>query len=297
MPGESLHPSGESRQLWTVWLTIKTGMLPRETRFTIFYSEDEAKEFMASNAVGSEIKEAWQVPGELSDPLKVHYTDIIDSKSSVGFRSYGDLDSPLAFETLEAADIYLGQGLTQQVIDFIGELRADELRRQFGQNWRAAGAFEYCLMNLPRSSAAYVAAAYQYHYYVAENDFAAGYYWRDLEVIALGVESAASDVKAMRKNAGDKGTKASRDARKRRMHRLLDAMETVCTRNPDVKNPSVISEIALAECKKAEPQLWKNGAGQIKQYLVEIRVGDAGEALQARYASLFPAKPPKRLRP
>jgi hypothetical protein len=41
-----------------------------------------------------------------------------------------------------------------------------------------------------------------------------------------------------------------------------------------------------------DPALWSQGAGQVEEYLGEIRRGEAGEQMLARYLAMFPAPKP-----
>jgi hypothetical protein len=54
-------------------------------------------------------------------------------------------------------------------------------------------------------------------------------------------------------------------------------------------------QLALETAEESDPYLWRQGKGQVQEYLGEIRRGEAGDAMKARYFALFPAKPPKQL--
>ena len=151
-------------------------------------------------------------------------------------------------------------------------------------------------MPVSASEAAYVAAAYQYHFYITNDDFSAGYLWRDLEVLVCGVEAAAQSLSDMRKKASDAGGKRSAKARELRRADLMDELERVAERNPEISalGPELVSRVALKNCISRNLSIWRQGKGQIEEYLGELRRGEAGPEMQSRFLALFPAKPPKR---
>jgi len=225
------------------------------------------------------------------------FREMIDRGKAPGAGHAGDADSPLAFDVLDDAGITKGAGVSQKVRDFLGRQRLGYLKNRFGENWRTAAAYEYCWLNLDSSSPAYVAAAYQFHWYITGDDFAAGYLWRDLECLVHGVESAAVKSFEMRKKAGASGSKKSAKAREARRCSLMRSMEQVAERNPDVVKlgAKIVADLALTSCINDEPVLWAQGQGQVDEYLGEMRRGEAGEDLQSRFFAMFPPKPLRRL--
>lgn len=100
----------------------------------------------------------------------------------------------------------------------------------------------------------------------------------------------------VREKAGASGGKSSKGNREARVADLLSGLENFVTRNPDIDtdDPNAVAKFAVKILAKANPKLWSEGKGQIDQYLGELRRGEAGADLQARYLALFPPKPPKR---
>ncbi len=189
-----------------------------------------------------------------------------------------------------------GLHVSRKVLDYLGKQRVGALKTRFGENWEAVAEFEYCWQEMPQSSAAFRAAACRYHYFISGNEFAAGYLSRDLEVLVHGVEEEATKAIEMRKKAGEAGSRTSAKAREARRSALLAAMEDVAQRNPDVVKlgEEALASLALSQSTEAESGLWRQGKGQAKEYVGEIRRGEAGEEMQARYRTLFGGKPPKR---
>lgn len=297
-PGDALFPSKvfaeneEPGDVWLVSVQMRTGLLRESTRLFYCYSEEEANDKAAHYAIGSEVDD-WSEPEILKseENRRAILQSIFDSGVSPGTGAAGDEHSPLAISILEEAGVYDGNQVSQTVLDYLGEQRVDHLTSRHGENWQVAAAFEYCFISLPPSSPASIAAVYQYHQYVSGDEFAAGYYWRDLEFAAAGVEAEAVKALETRKKAGEKGREASSKARTRRIASLLTGIETTARRNPDiVKLPKALVALGLEEATKADPKLWKQGRGQIDEYLGEMRRGEAGKEVQARYLALLPVR-------
>lgn len=301
--GEAFHPNLEglgmdaADEIWTVWIATRAGLLPPANHSVICYTQEAADEYVARHPVGSQIPDGQQRFLALTEDLRNYFEKVIDEwPSGPGPFSAGDGDLFLPMEVLEKAGIRNGIEEPQKVTDFLGKKRVDMLKNTHGDNWCAAAVFEYCLFNLPHTSPAYIAAACEYHYYITGDEFSAGYLLRDLECLSMGVESEAAKAISMRKKAGAEGSKKSTQARERRRANLMDNMEAVAARNPDLSKlgPDVIAALALEICCEADPNLWSQGGGQIDEYLGEIRRGEAGPEMQDRFRAIFPMKPPKR---
>ena len=259
---------------------------------TILHSEQDASDFLAPSC-------AWDLHLETNwlrtDPaVRKWIREMIDASVIVDAGRGGDSDSPLAFDVLlEAGVLEPGYQISRRALEFLGRRRIASLKRRFEENWSVAAEYEYCFLNFPRSSPAYVAAVYRYHYYITGNDFAAGYLWRDLECLVHGVETAAIATILMRQKAGEKGRARSTAARAARRAALIDTMEEVAKRNPDMVRvgAAAFAQLAVNACSEADPGLWSQGRGQVDEYLGEISRGEAGADLQTRYAAIFGISP------
>ncbi len=89
------------------------------------------------------------------------------------------------------------------------------------------------------------------------------------------------------------GGKASTEKRMKRMTSLVDCIERLAADNPAVVKfgPQQVARVACEEAVANDPALWSQGAGQVEEYLGQIRRGEAGDELKARYFALFPAQP------
>lgn len=286
-------PEGEKpEEIWWVWLTTRSGLLPERISHRLCHSEVEAQSCVSRHPVGSELSHDVGWPG-FEDKRHQYIRDMVDSGEALGVGNAGDRESPLAFDVLDKAGVTeFYSGLSPAARNYLGKRRIGELKARFGENWTSAAAFEYCSLTLSPSSPAYVAAAYQFHYYITHDDFTAGYLWRDLECLVHGVESAAIKSLEMRRKAGAKGSAKSAASRAARRNALIAAMESTAKRNPDIAKlgPKAMAELALPVCIENNPSIWSQGRGQVEEYLGEIRRGEAGDELQARYLVIFPPK-------
>jgi hypothetical protein len=265
------------------------------------FSEEEAQAYQDKYPIGAEISDQLWSKQENRRLLRICMEPglCMEPGSSLIGVSAGDCEAPLALHVLGDAGIYQERygPLSSEVINNLGHERVAELKDTYGENWNIAAAFEYCWVELPHSSPAFVAASYQYHYYITQDDFSAGYHWRDLEVLVDEVEETAAKVIETRKRAGESGSKKSAQAREARRNGLMGALEAVVERNLDAMRlgQDSLVQLALETAEESDPYLWRQGKGQVQEYLGEIRRGEAGDAMKARYFALFPAKPPKQL--
>ncbi|MFK7877984.1 MAG: hypothetical protein AB8B71_19795 [Paracoccaceae bacterium] len=281
--------------VWLVRVSTRTGFSPVENHESSYVlSETKAQEVAANFPVGS----------ETDHPIKTLFMDnphfmqglpqLIDAGFLGRLGSAGDEESPLAFEVLEEAGLCFGHSqISEDVLAAMDVTRVEQVKSKFGDNWSVALLFEYCWRNLPHSSPAYLAAAYQFHHYITQDDFSAGYHWRDMELAISGVEAEASKALEMRRNAGAKGSESSARARKERVKAVMAAIEHVAQRNPDIAaalGPKSLLAVAIPKAVDANPSLWVQGQGQAEEYLGEIQRGEAGEGLQSRYLRIFPKK-------
>lgn len=300
-PGDPMYPGwapeDDQKDAWVVWITTRSGLLPATLGMKIFKSKADAEDFVAEFPVGKEIPQNVKWIGQEERRLG-HIRDSINRKD-VPRAGTGDEDSPLAFGVLIDAGLETWRsGVSPLVRDSLGRRRIGELKNTFGENWTVAAVFEYCWINLPPSSPAYIAALYKFHWYITQDEFAAGYLWRDLEMLIHGVESAAVTSMERAKRAGAAGSERSAQNRQKRQLALIAEMERFAARNPDMVKlgPDAVVSLVIEACAEKEPTLWRQGRGQVNEYLGEIRRGEAGEELRARFEALFGVKPPKRLR-
>lgn len=291
-----MFPDGEKLPVWLVWLTTRTGMTPESHSAMTFLSEEEALAFKSRNQVGRELSGFDDAISSDLDNLREYVENQMDSGAGKFLLGPGPDDSPLHLDVLNEAGVKVSYRTSPKVLEYLGDKRIKKLKSLHAENWTCAAEFEYCWLNFPHTSLAYIAAAYQFHYYIIQDDFASGYLLRDLEMLSMGVEAEAIKSFSMRKKAGEAGSKKSAEARSRRVTSLIGNMETIVERNPDISQLGceAVAKLALDLCIKNEPRLWVQGRGQLNEYLGEIRRGEAGVEVKERFQVLFPSKPPRR---
>lgn len=287
-PEEAFKGKEQPEKVWLVRFRIQEGLLPETTIWTYQYSQKEADDMAAKHPVGSEY------PGYF--PFKsIEFDDWV--KSGFFPISAGSDDLYLPWKVLWDAGITdNGLHTSQKVLDSLGSERVQKLKELYEDNWSVVAEFEYCFRQLSHSSPAYLAAAARFCYYILADDFKAGYLLRDLEVLVHGVEAEATKAIEKGKKAGASGSKKSKQARESRRNLLFAKIETLAERSPDILKfgADAVAKLALQECIEESPVMWRQGAGQVAEYLGEIRRGEAGSELQKRYQALFGSKPPKR---
>lgn len=292
-PNKALIDDETISEVWQVWIQTRSGFLPEVSSVNYYLSEAEALAATEQHQLGATIDDI----AVSSGPLKKWSREYLEKTGHLNFiAAAGDGDLYLPWEVLKTSGLTDARGVypSKLVIDFLGPEKTDDLQERYVGNWISVAVFQYCWMNLPHSSPAYVAAACNYNFFVANDDFSAGYLLRDLEILVYGVEAEATKAMEMRKKAGEKGKEASSKARTSRIASLLDGMEKVALRNPDICALGVksLATLGLKEAERENPSLWAQGRGQAEEYLGEIRRGEAGKGFQSRYHALFPKKPP-----
>jgi hypothetical protein len=251
-----LREFGLEGEAWMVGIKFRDGLKPSTLEYFICMSEDEA----------TEISDAIPVGSEYPDPRGGGYIRWHnDAGGSFLVARVGDFQMPKS--VLIDAGILdpSGHHTSQSVLEYLGHERVEKLKARFGEYWEAAAHFEYCWQELPHSSAAYVAAACRYENHITGNYFAAGYFLRDLEVLVHGVEAVALTSLETRRQAGARGGAKSAESRQRRMSSLMDAVEYVASRNPDVVKlgEEALGHLALESAVETDTRLWNQGKNQV----------------------------------
>lgn len=280
---------GERRDVWIVWITFRTGITGQTIIPFVWYSQQDAQLFSDRHPVGEVVEDGLlNSNSSLKELLRIQ----LDQAATQGFASPADPDAFLIYDVLRGAGItdQRGEEPSQAVQEFLGSARIEELKKIHDGVWGKCAEFEYCSLNLPHSSPAYIASACRFHYYVTQDDFSAGYFFRELEIVVMGVEADAYKARETRKNAGKRGSESSSKARKNRIFSLMEALENAAESNPDVikmLGEKGLLSIAKRQAVSKAPKLWSQGQNQVKEYLGEIKRGEAGEPLKERYLRLF----------
>ncbi|MBT3141363.1 hypothetical protein KL867_09890 [Ruegeria litorea] len=183
----------ETDQFWIVMITTRHGSLPLHTESRFFEKKLDAQNFFKENPIGT----VQDDPRNIAEFLKTkHGAGFIekifdDPDSPINFLGVPGEDGQLPWQVLKDAGLSDGYSASPKVLDYLGPERVLQIKSIHGENWQVVAEMEFCFSNLPSSSSAYVAAQRQYNYYITQDDFAAGYLQRDLEILVHGVERAA----------------------------------------------------------------------------------------------------------
>lgn len=295
-PPELLTKANSPNEIWRIFLTMREGLQPTRVSILDFVNEEAVAAFQHKHPLGSEMSD---LTGDENLDRKI-LMEYMKLGPSFGICA-GDEESPLAYDVLSFAEIYAGRlfEISREVAEYLGKERIVDLKVTYGESWQVAAAFEYCWLKLPHSSPAFAAASYQFHHYISQDEFSAGYHWRDLEIMVHKVEVQALKIIETRARAGATGSRISAQARGKRRAALFSMIESLAARNPDMMkflSAHVAAKMAADECAKENPGLWRQGKGQVIEYLDEIRRGEAGSDLQMRYVEVFGTTPPKRFK-
>ncbi|MGA0617395.1 hypothetical protein [Paracoccus sp. KR1-242] len=233
----SSYPSNEPT--WLVMITTKAGTLPSKTSFFPFDSEDSARDFVDQFPPGADITDKLDMRRH-SAYMRTRIENLMDTDAAGDWLNIGDSDGALPWQVLKDAGINNGLVTSPHVLEFLGPKRVSRIKKKFGENWATAAEFEYCYLELPHSSPAYLAALYDFHYYITGNDFSAGYILRDLECLVYGVESGAVKADAIMA-AAKAGGEARAMAAVASREAILDEMSRLIAQG---KKPAQAADIA-----------------------------------------------------
>lgn len=106
-----------------------------------------------------------------------------------------------------------------------------------------------------------------------------------IESDALAGRAAAEVISKRAKAAGDR---SARSREERRRH-LFEKLQILIQKNPDLGRMPIemTGKLAMQDAAREKPTLWSQGAGQFQEYLGEIRRGEAGPELRARFDAIF----------
>lgn len=287
------------QEMWLLSVTSQSGFGSPRIDYAPYFIQDEAQAAAARFTVGREAPDYHPV-GPLQNRQTSEVRQVIDN--ALRYFPYAATERMLLATTvLQSSDaMELTDGnkfqLSKKAIDTVGRERVDELQERFGGAWLHAALFEFCELTLPDTSPESIAASCLYNMHIANDKFAAGYLLRDLESLVKGVEAQAeSNVKRANK-AGKGGGDKSSKLREKRVASLLRAIVDLNDRNPGItSNPEKMwLDWALTDATKKDPGLWRQGRGQVKEYLADIKNGSAGASAKQIFLALRKSQPIKK---
>ncbi len=258
----------EGRELWTVWIHIKVGMDRGTAAVRVFENEGEADAFCNKYTVG-------MVLDSEESPWPINFEEVFENgfdQNNLLFSAGGDPNFGLIYDCLSFADVinertYL---ISDEVLKWAGQQRIDWAKEAQPENWECLIELEYCTYHFPRSSLAFLAAQFQFNYYVLQDDYSAGYLMREIEVILGGAETVAEVAINARKSAGDAGRKASQSAKRNRLFMFLAEIEKLGDLVGRVSEKAILDQ-AFQNAIEQDQSLWRQGRGQQAEYETLLR--------------------------
>lgn len=291
MPGDAFHPSEHlyptpelsveqaKGEVWHVHVTFKTGFDQRQSSVFLFGKLADAQEMMKKYPIGKKLDAAVK-------KYPWSFQEIFDGGTSnpLGFFGAGDEDMFLCYEVISGAGFKVsGSGTTPEVEAWHGGDKLDWFKKTFGENWAMAADLEYCLNQFSTSSMVVVACKALFNYFVQHDNYSAGYFVRELEMMHGGAEQMAADAIKLRESAGRGGSRASRAAKGKRLNQFMFEIEALGDLFPRISEKAILDQ-AFINAIEAEPNVWKQGRGQQEQYETELR-SDA--EFRDRYFRIF----------
>lgn len=293
MPGQAFHPKPdllegfgldpalEHQELWKLWVVIQVGMDRRGSHLQIFQSVQEAEEQRDRYPVGTELN-------HVDEPWPIDFRKTFEkgfSASGSPFTAAGDTIDPEIYKCLYSADVIDEKyfKVSERVLNWAGPDRIAWAKAMEPENWACVLQLEYCTYHFPRSSLAYMAAQYQFNYFVVEDDHSAGYLQREIEMILGGAESLAEQVLNTRKKAGEAGRQASKSAKLRRLAMFLDEIEKLSELVGRISEGAIVDQ-AFQNAIENDQSLWRQGRGQQAEYETALR---SEPEYQQRYFKVF----------
>ncbi len=198
--------------VWTVWTKYLTGMDRKTYGAAIFASRAEAESAAQKMPVGTKFGDGFGFPKRFKDLFEGQdATKIMSYMFSTGDDDAVDFTCYEAFFESGVDRVKFG-GLSEKVVQWLGDEHIHWMREEFGENWEAVARLEYVMNHFPDSSLVGLAAKLFFAKFVTYDDFATGYLVKELEAVIAGTEEkamAALEAQSKRiKASGEKSAKA-----------------------------------------------------------------------------------------
>lgn len=276
---------------WVVtFIEIRTRKTPK-SKFKLF-SDIEAANSFVDDLVAGKFVYAREDGQPLPEDEIAYIQGLIDRKAVGADEQYGiDIRVHDLRNVLEIDGIIDVEGKTSLTVKkTLGDERIQELEERFSDLWPIAAQMEFVMRERSVESAPYVAAATRYQLHVEENSRVAGYLLNELEYLARGEERTLLHVLQTGLKAGDGGGKTRAQDMAERVIGLMDEIHRLRfqTKIHFVSSKKRLLEVAYKNLKKENSRLWREGQGQLDDYLDYLKDGEFGEYNQSRYFEVFP---------
>ncbi|WP_170474683.1 hypothetical protein [Ruegeria arenilitoris] len=195
----------------------------------------------------------------------------------------GEAPYSLVDKALEGADVYdQNHRLSEVVLTWLGKRGKASLEEEYGENWGAVAALEYCNKHFDPTSLATIAARVLVGEFVAKSDFDVGYASRELEVLYGGAEAIATSATQTRKRAGAGGGNTSRKRRLENLEAVMKEIEKLAGIVGLVREDRIVEQ-AFENAKASKSNFPKSKKSE-EDYGVALR---SDEPFKSRYDAVF----------
>jgi hypothetical protein len=266
-------------EIWRLEVHHRTGFDEESTFHMLFTTQEKAIVAQAAYPVGAEIELLTQFPPKVQE-FNAHDLSFETSLSIMG---RGEPPYFLIYRALEGAGVY-GQNnrLTRRVLSWVGDSGKKDLEEEFGENWEAVAALEYCVRHFHPTSLANLAARVIVADFMAESNYDAGYASRELEVNFGGAEKIALQSVETRKMAGKGGAQASRKRRQSNLEALMQELEKLVGTVGLISEERILAQ-AFESVAEINPRMPKSKKTR-DDYETALR---SEEPFKTRYEAIF----------
>lgn len=290
--GRVVGPSSEkSSAEWVVTFNEHRTRKTPKSKFRLFSNKEAAVRFVADLAMGKPVY--FREHGQPIAKDEISYIQgLIDRKAVGGDEQYGiDIRVFDLRDVLEIDEIIDVHGKTSPIVlETLGAERLSELHERFSDLWPIAAQMEFVMRERSIESAPYVAAAIRYQLHVEKNSRAAGYLLNELVYLVRGEERILLHALQTGMKAGDGGTKNQVHDMVERVVSFMGELYRLRfqTKKFSKLHKVRLVQIAFENLKKKNSVLWREGQGQLEDYLGYLKDGEFGGDNQRSYFEVFP---------
>ncbi|MGR3551593.1 hypothetical protein [Pseudooceanicola sp.] len=284
--GDAFEHMSDGEKIYTVWMTTRTGLDREVISCTVFLTEEEALHAIRSRPVGTITGDGFGFPlrfkemickvrGPFQSQELLSKLFLMQDEEAVHFKCY---------EALLKAGVINEKNydISQQVLDWLGEVHVQWMKKEYGENWSCVGELEYCLNHFPDSSLATLAAKLFFAQFVSYDDFSAGYYTKEIEAIAGGTEGAALSTTETRKKAGRAGGQASRERRLANLEIMMQEIEALSRVVGIISEERILQQARESASRRCDTM--PKSKSTLADYETALR---SEEPFRSRYESVF----------
>ena len=229
--GSEFSDLEDGETVWFLWTWTRTGLDKEAVGSWPFRTREQAEAAKREWPVGTVYGYGFGWPDRFKNLIEAKSEKYDPTTALEAWFLAFDEDSvhSKCYEALAGAGVISEDTYetTPVVLDWLGEEHIEWIMHLFGESWSTVGQLEYCINHFADSSLASLAAKLFFAQFIANDDFAAGYITKEIEVIVGGTEQAAQKSTETRRKAGLAGGEASRARRKANLDMLMEEIESL----------------------------------------------------------------------